>query len=137
MANYWLVKSEPSVYSFAQLQAEGRTYWSGVRNAQARNFMQEMKLGDPVLYYHSQEGKEVVGIATIVGEHYPDPTSPDDPRWVVVDLAPVRALAKPVSLAQFRAEPLLASTYLVRQGRLSVMPVTPEQYARVVELGGG
>lgn len=137
MSNHWLVKSEPTVYSFAQLQADGRTMWEGVRNALARNFMREMKVGDEVLYYHSQAGKEVVGVARIVGEHRQDPTVPDDPRWVVVDLAPVGPLATPVSLAQFRADPLLADTYLVRQGRLSVMPVSAEQFARVLALGGG
>jgi predicted RNA-binding protein with PUA-like domain len=134
---HWLVKSEPTVYSFAQLTKDGRTRWDGVRNNQARLWLGEMKRGDRLLYYHSQEGKEVVGIAEVVQEAYQDPTATDGKNWLCVDIAPVRPLARPVPLQQFRDEPLLASTYLVRQGRLSVMPVTDEQFARVVELGGG
>jgi predicted RNA-binding protein with PUA-like domain len=134
---FWLVKSEPDVYSFDQLIAEGRTFWSGVRNAQARNNLQAMRVGDRALYYHSNEGKEIVGIATIVAEAYPDPTSPEDPRWVVVDVAPHKRLRRPVTLAVCKEDPVLKDTALVRQGRLSVMPVTVEQYARALELGGG
>ena len=130
-----LVKSEPSVYSFDQLRADGQTAWTGVRSAQARNFLQEMRLGDSVLYYHSNEGKEVVGLATVVRAAYPDPTAGDDPRWVAVDLAADHPLPAPVSLATFKADPLLQGTFLVRQGRLSVTPLTPEQFARVLELG--
>ncbi len=133
----WLVKSEPDVYAFDQLVAEQRTFWSGVRNAQARNNLAAMKTGERVLYYHSNEGREIVGIATVLAEHYPDPTSPDDPRWVVVDLGPVARLARPVTLGQCKDDPILRETALVRQGRLSVMPVTDAQYARVLELGGG
>lgn len=130
----WLVKSEPEVYSWDTFVMEGRTFWSGVRNAQARNNLQAMKLGEPVLFYHSQEGKAIVGIAEVAREAYPDPTSPEDPRWVVVDLVPVRKLNCPVSLAMFRADPILQDAALVRQSRLSVMPLSPEQYARVLEL---
>ena len=133
----WLVKSEPDVYSFDQLRADGRTPWTGVRNAQARNNLQAMRTGDRVLYYHSNEGKEIVGVAEVVAEAYPDPTSPDDPRWVVVDLAPVGARAQGVSLARCKEDDVLRETALVRQGRLSVMPVTPEQYERALFLGGG
>ncbi len=133
----WLVKSEPEVYAFSKLQGEGRTFWNGVRNAKARNNLAPMKRGDRVLYYHSNEGREIVGVAEVVAEAYPDPTSPDDPRWVVVDLAPVGLLRTPVTLATCKADPVLADTALVRQGRLSVMPVSAEQYDRALALGGG
>ncbi|MEN9785365.1 MAG: hypothetical protein RLZZ299_629 [Pseudomonadota bacterium] len=133
----WLVKSEPEVYAFAQLEAEGRTFWNGVRNAQARNNLAAMRTGDRVLYYHSNEGREIVGVAEVVAEAYPDPTSPEDPRWLVVDLAPVGPLCTPVTLAACKADPVLRETALVRQGRLSVMPVSPAQYTRALELGGG
>jgi predicted RNA-binding protein with PUA-like domain len=133
----WLVKSEPEVYAFDQLVAEGRTFWNGVRNAQARNNLASMRLGDRVLYYHSNEGREIVGIATVVAEAYPDPTSPEDPRWVVVDLAPAARLARPVGLAECKGDALLQETALVRQGRLSVMPVSAAQFERVLALAGG
>lgn len=133
----WLVKSEPDVYSFHQLRADGRTPWTGVRNAQARNNLQAMRAGDRVLYYHSNEGKEIVGVAEVVAEAYPDPTSPDDARWVVVDLAPVAPLVAPVTLARCKEDAILRETALVRQGRLSVLPVTGEQYERALALGGG
>ncbi|MFZ5481048.1 MAG: EVE domain-containing protein [Myxococcota bacterium] len=132
---HWLVKSEPTVYSFARLREEGGTRWDGIRNAQARIWLGEMKRGDRVLFYHSQTDKAVVGEAEVAKEAYPDPTA-DDGKWLCVDLAPVRALPTPVTLGQFRDEPLLAGTYLVKQGRLSVVPLSPEQYARVIQLGG-
>lgn len=132
---HWLIKSEPSVYSFDQLVAEGRTGWTGIRNHQARLWLLEMQPGDRLLFYHSNVGKEVVGIAEVVRAAYPDPTA-EDPRWVCVDVAPVRALKTPVRLQQFRDDPLLKETYLIRQGRLSTMPLTPEQYARVLALAG-
>jgi len=132
---HWLVKSEPTVYSFDQLVAEKRTAWTGIRNNQARLWLLEMQPGDRLLYYHSNVGKEVVGVAEVVGTAYPDPTA-EDPRWVCVDVAPVRALARTVSLQQFRDDPLLKDTYLVKQGRLSTMPLSPEQYARVLALAG-
>lgn len=131
---HWLVKSEPGVYAFEQLVKDGRTCWSGIRSNQARLFLNEMRVGDALCFYHSQIGKEVVGIAEVVREGYPDPTA-EDPRWVAVDIAATRALPRPVSLGQFRDDPLLKDTYLVRQGRLSVMPLSPEQYARVLTLG--
>lgn len=134
---HWLVKSEPDVYPFEQLIAEGRTFWSGVRNAQARNNLAAMRTGERVLYYHSNEGKEIVGIAEVVRESYPDPTSPDDARWLVVDLAPLARLSRPVGLAACKEDSALRETALVRQGRLSVMPLTEEQYLRALELGGG
>ena len=134
---HWLVKSEPEVYAFDQLVSEGQTFWNGVRNAQARNNLAAMRAGERVLYYHSNEGREIVGIARVVRESYPDPTSPDDPRWVVVDLAPAARLGRPVGLAECKADELLRETALVRQGRLSVMPVSEAQFERVLALAGG
>jgi predicted RNA-binding protein with PUA-like domain len=131
---YWLVKSEPFKYSWEKFNADKKTFWDGVRNYQARNNLMAMKKGDLVLFYHSNEGMEVVGIAKVVKEHYPDPTT-EDSRWVVVDLAPHKALKKPVTLQQIKADPLLDQIGLVRQSRLSVMPVKPEEFDRIVALG--
>jgi len=131
---YWLVKSEPFKYSWEKFNADKKTFWDGVRNYQARNNLMAMKKGDLVLFYHSNEGMEVVGIAKVVKEHYPDPTT-EDTRWVVVDLAPHKALKKPVTLQQIKADPLLDQIGLVRQSRLSVMPVKPEEFDRIVALG--
>ena len=132
--NYWLVKSEPEKYSWERLNKEGRTFWDGVRNYQARNNLREMKEGDLVLFYHSQEGKEVVGIAKVVKESYQDPTT-TDPNWVVVDIAPVEALKKPVTLDQIKADEKLQNIHLVRQGRLSVMGLKREEFDHIVALG--
>jgi predicted RNA-binding protein with PUA-like domain len=132
----WIAKSEPGTYSWTRLTTEKHAVWDGVRNYEARNNLAAMKRGDRVLFYHSGVGREVVGIAEVVREAYPDATS-DDPRWVAVDLAPVRALARPVTLAQFKADALLKETKLVKQGRISVSPVTQAQFDRVLELGGG
>ncbi len=132
--NYWLVKSEPVKYAWDQFVKDGKTFWDGVRNYQARNNLQAMKKGDLVLYYHSNEGMEVVGIAKVLKEHYPDPTI-DDPRWVVVDLAPYKALKKSVGLAQMKQDPMLTNIGLIRQGRLSVMPLKVEEFDRIVEMG--
>ncbi len=132
--NYFLVKSEPFKYSWQQFQKDQHTFWDGVRNYQARNYLMEMKPGDQVLFYHSNEGKEVVGIAKVVKAHYPDPTT-DDNRWVVVDLAPIATLGKPVTLETIKADPLLANIALVRQGRLSVMALRQEEFDRIVQLG--
>lgn len=132
--NYWLVKSEPVKYSWEKFNQEGRTFWDGVRNYQARNNLREMKEGDLVLFYHSNEGKEVVGIAKVMKEFYQDPTT-EDPNWCVVDLSPVQSLKKPVTLEQIKADERLKNISLVRQGRLSVMPLKPEEFDRVVELG--
>ncbi|MBE7177964.1 MAG: EVE domain-containing protein [Mucilaginibacter polytrichastri] len=131
---HWLVKSEPHKYSFEQLQKDKTTFWDGVRNYQARNNLREMKKGDLVLYYHSNEGKEVVGIAKVVRESYQDPTT-DDKNWVVVDLSAVKALKKPVTLEQIKADEQLKDVGLVRQGRLSVMPLKAEEFDRIVALG--
>ena len=132
--NYFLVKSEPFKYSWAQFNSDGRTFWDGVRNYQARNNLKAMKEGDLVLFYHSNEGKEVVGIAKVVKEFYQDPTT-DDPRWVVVDLEPVATFKNPVTLDIVKDDPLLQDVALVRQGRLSVMPLKPEEFDRIVALG--
>lgn len=131
---HWLVKSEPVKYSWEKFNKEGRTFWDGVRNYQARNNLREMKEGDLVLFYHSNEGKAVVGIAKVVKEAYQDPTT-DDKNWVVVDLVPVESIKKPVTLEQIKADPQLANISLVRQGRLSVMPLKTEEFDRILELG--
>jgi len=131
---YWLMKSEPDVYPFEKLVEEGRTFWDGVRNYEARNNLRAMKKGDLALFYHSNIGKEVVGIAKIVGEAYPDPTAPGE-DWSVVDVAPVRPLKKPVSLATIKQDPALQTMALLRRSRLSVVPVTEAEFARILELG--
>lgn len=132
--NYWLVKSEPHKYSWEKFNEDGRTFWDGVRNYQARNNLREMKEGDLVLFYHSNEGKHVVGIAKVVKEFYQDPTT-EDPNWVVVDLSPVEGLKNPVTLEQIKAEESLKDISLVRQGRLSVMPLKAEEFDKILEMG--
>ena len=132
---HWLVKSEPSVYSWEQFEKDQQTYWNGVRNYAARNFMKEMKKGDEVFYYHSNEGMEIVGIAKVVKEFYQDPTTEEE-AWVVVDLKPVRRLKHTVSLAAIKADKRLAGMALVRLGRLSVGPVTGKEWDVVLELAG-
>ena len=133
--NYWLVKSEPFKYSWTQFLKDGRTFWDGVRNYQARNNLQAMKTGDQVLFYHSNEGLEVVGIAEVVREAYPDPTA-DAPAWVCVDLKPLHTLNKPVSLQQMKQDPQLSELSLIRQSRLSVCPLRMEEFSRIMELAG-
>lgn len=132
--NYFLVKSEPFKYSWEQFNKDGQTFWDGVRNYQARNNLKAMKEGDLVLFYHSNEGKEVVGIAKVVREFYQDPTT-DDTKWVVVDLAPIETFKTAVTLEMVKADPFLQNIALVRQGRLSVMPLKAEEFDRIVELG--
>jgi predicted RNA-binding protein with PUA-like domain len=132
--NYFLVKSEPFKYSWDKFNEDGLTFWDGVRNYQARNNMKEMKEGDLVLFYHSNEGKAVVGVAKVVREFYQDPTT-DDTNWVVVDLAPVEALKRAVTLEEIKADERLADIGLVRQGRLSVMKLKAEEFDRIIELG--
>lgn len=132
--NYWLVKSEPFKYSWDKFNKDGRTFWDGVRNYQARNNLRDMREGDLVLFYHSNEGKEVVGIAKVVKESYQDPTT-SDPNWVVVDLSPVESLKKTVTLEQIKADERLQNIGLVKQGRLSVMSVKAEEFDRIIELG--
>jgi predicted RNA-binding protein with PUA-like domain len=131
--NYWLVKSEPFKYSWEQFEKDGVTFWDGVRNYQARNNLRTMKEGDLVLFYHSNEGKEIVGIARVVKEHYQDPTT-DNPQWVVVDLSPLERLAKPVTLSDIKADSRLEQIALLRQSRLSVMPVSREEFDIIVSL---
>jgi predicted RNA-binding protein with PUA-like domain len=131
--NYWLSKSEPFKYSWNEFVKDKRTYWDGVRNYEARNNLKAMAKGDQVLFYHSNEGMEVVGIAKVVKEFYQDPTTEDD-RWVVVDLKPIRALKNPVTLKQMKADPRLVEMKLVRQGRLSVSPVTEDEFNAVLDL---
>jgi predicted RNA-binding protein with PUA-like domain len=128
------MKSEPFKYSWDQLVKDGKTYWDGVRSYEARNNLVAMKKGDLALYYHSNEGKEVVGIAEIVGEAYPDPTA-EDPRWVVVDVAPVIPFTLPVTLATIKADSNLPDIALVRRGRLSVVPMTPTEFRYIAKLG--
>ncbi|WP_432714439.1 EVE domain-containing protein [Pedobacter sp.] len=132
--NYFLVKSEPFKYSWDQFNKDGRTFWDGVRNYQARNNLKEMKEGDLVLFYHSNEGKNVVGVAKVVKEHYQDPTT-DNANWVVVDLVPVESLKNPVTLEQIKAEESLVNISLVRQGRLSVMQLKAEEFDKILEMG--
>jgi predicted RNA-binding protein with PUA-like domain len=131
---FWLVKTEPVKYGWDDLVRDGCTSWDGVRNHAARNHLAAMRKGDLVLYYHSNEGKEVVGIARVRREAYPDPTA-DDERWVVVDLEPVRALAEAVSLASIKADAKLRDIPLVRQSRLSVMPIVKPAFDRILALG--
>lgn len=132
--NYFLVKSEPFKYSWEQFLKDKQTFWDGVRNYQARNNLKDMKKGDLVLFYHSNEGKEVVGIAQVIKESYQDPTTSDD-RWVVVDLAPLEALKQPVSLLTIKEDELLKDTALVKQSRLSVMPLKAAEFDRIIALG--
>jgi predicted RNA-binding protein with PUA-like domain len=131
---HWLVKSEPAKYAWDELVKDGRTYWDGVRNPQARNNLRAMARGDLVLYYHSNEGKEVVGVARVAKTAYPDPTT-DDERWLVVDLVPVKALREPVTLADVKADASLAEIPLVTQSRLSVMPIGKKAFERILKLG--
>lgn len=132
---YWLVKSEPFKYGWEQLVKDKQTFWDGVRNYAARNNLRAMKKGDEVLFYHSNEGLEIVGIAKVAKEHYPDPTADDD-TWVVVDLKPYKKLKKPVGLAQIKADKRLADMALVKLGRLSVQPVTEKEWKIVMEMAG-
>ena len=131
---YWLVKSEPVKYSWDKFMADGRTFWDGVRNYQARHNLREMQLNDLVLFYHSNEGKAVVGVAKVVQTAYQDPTT-EDKNWVVVDLSPVEALKNPVTLEAIKADPLLQNISLVRQGRLSVMPLQANEFDRIIAMG--
>ena len=132
-ANYWLVKQEPEDYSWDDLVRDGKTQWTGVRNFQARNNLKNMSTGDKVFFYHSGKDKSVVGIAEVAKAAYPDPTT-DDPAWVAVDIKPMKRLPQPVSLADIKANKKLADFLLVRQSRLSVMPVTKEEFETIVEM---
>ena len=131
----WLVKSEPSTYSYDDLVRDGRTVWDGVRNPEARNNLAGMRRGDLALFYHSGDGKAVVGVAKVVRESFPDPKA-DDPKWLAVELAPVRALARPVTLAEIKAEARLAKIPLVTRGRLSVMALEKAAFEAILALAG-
>lgn len=132
--SYWLIKSEPYKYSFAQLVKDGQTMWDGVRNYEARNSLRAMKQGDLALFYHSSEGKAVVGVARIKREAYPDPTAPEE-DWSVVDVEPVAPLKAQVSLDDIRDDPSFAEIALLKRSRLSVVPVSKEHFDRILKLG--
>ena len=132
---YWLVKSEPAAYSWEQLETDKQTVWSGVRNYAARGHLKNMKKGDEVFYYHSNEGLDIVGIAKVVKESYQDPTTDDD-RWVAVDIKAHKKLKNPVSLEQIKKDKRLKDMALVRIGRLSVQPVTDTEWKSIMELAG-
>jgi predicted RNA-binding protein with PUA-like domain len=134
--NYWLVKQEPDSYSWSDFVKDGKTAWTGVRNFAARLNLRAMKKGDRVFYYHSNVGKEIVGLARVVKEAYPDPTATEG-DWSCVDLAPEKPLKRAVGLDVMKADKFLKEMKLVKQSRLSVSPVTKEQFARVLELSGG
>jgi predicted RNA-binding protein with PUA-like domain len=130
--NYWLVKSEPETYSWSNLLKDGKTAWTGVRNFAARNHLRAMAAGDPVLFYHSGEAKSVVGLARVVRTAYPDPTA-DDGDWSAVDLAPLKALAQPVTLSAVKADVILREMKLATLSRLSVSPVTRAQFEQLLK----
>lgn len=132
---YWLVKSEPNTYAYADLERDGRTVWDGVRNNAAALHLKAMKVGDEVLYYHSQEGLAVVGVARVAKEAFPDASDPSG-RFVAVELVPERPLKRPVTLAEMKAEPALADMAMLRQGRLSVSPVSAEEWATIRKMAG-
>ncbi len=131
---YWLLKSEPFKYSFEQLLKDGKTHWDGVRNYQARNNLRAMKKGDQALFYHSNEGKEVVGVVEIVKEAYPDPSAKEG-DWSMVDVKPLKKLSTPISLAEIKVHPKLSQMSLIKQGRLSVTPVTKSEFDTIISLG--
>ena len=132
---YWLVKSEPAAYSWEQLEKDKQTVWSGVRNYAARGHLKNMKKGDDVFFYHSNEGLDIVGVARVAKESYQDPTTEDD-RWVAVDLKAYKKLKKPVSLEQIKQDKRLKDMALVRIGRLSVQPVKDSEWKAIMELSG-
>ena len=133
--SYWLIKSEPGTYSWDDLQRDGKTYWDGVRNYQARNNLRAMKPGDKALFYHSVKEKAVVGVAVVTSEAYPDPTAKDG-DWSVVDVEPGTALRRAVTLDDIKAEASLSDMILVRQSRLSVQPVRKAEFDKIVKMGG-
>lgn len=133
--SHWLVKSEPNAYSFADLQRDGKTVWDGVRNNAAALHLKAMQAGHEVLFYHSQEGKEIVGIAKVVRTAFPDASDPAG-RFVAVELAPVKLLKKPVTLADMKAAPALADMAMIRQSRLSVSPVTDAEWTAILTMAG-
>lgn len=133
MSQYWLVKQEPTAYSWDQFVADGTTEWTGIRNFQARKHLRAMKVGDKVLYYHSVNGKAVVGVAEVEKENYRDPTAAEG-DWSAVELVPLHAVQPPVTLEQIKKAPQLADIPLLRQSRLSVMPLTRDQFDTILSL---
>ena len=133
--NHWLVKQEPSTYPFSRFLKEKRVVWDGVRNYQARNFLRQMNLGDSVLYYHSVDERAVVGLAKVVKAAFPDPTSPKGEDWTSVMLGALRAFSQPVTLDQLKSDKKFSELLLLRQSRLSVMPVPPKLFSAIVQLG--
>lgn len=131
--NYWLIKSEPFKYSWSAFLKDQITFWDGVRNYQARNNLREMRVGEMCLFYHSNEDKQVVGIAEIVKEFYQDPTT-EDPNWVVVDVKPVNTFLKPVTLNQIKSDPRLNNIGMIKQPRLSVIKITQLEFNTILEL---
>ena len=131
--NYWIVKSELEAYAWSQLVKDGVTAWTGVRNFAARNHLRAMRTGDLVFFYHSGEEKSAVGLARVVREFYPDPTATEG-DWSCIDLSPEKALAKPVTLAEIKADKILKEMVLAKQSRLSVSPVTKAQFDRLLQL---
>ena len=136
MSQYWLVKQEPTAYSWDQFVADGKTDWTGVRNFQARNNLRSMKSGDQVLFYHSVNGKAVVGIAVVSREAFPDPTATSG-DWSAVEIKPVRPVNPPVTLDQIKSDPALAQIPLLRQSRLSVMQLSNQEFDGVLRIAGG
>ena len=132
--SFWIIKQEPSQYSWQQFEKDGSTYWDGVRNYQARNNLKAMKKGDKLLFYHSVIGKEIVGIAEVTRESYPDPTTNDE-RWVVVDLKPLKAFKVPVPLEIIKTHQELSDIPLIKQSRLSVMPIKKKEFQVILKLG--
>ena len=132
--SFWIIKQEPSQYNWKQFEKDRETYWDGVRNYQARNNLKKMKKGDNLLFYHSVVGKEIVGIAEVTRESYPDPTT-DDERWVVVDLKPIKPFKVPVTLEEIKAHKELSEIALIKQARLSVMPITKKEFQILLKLG--
>ncbi len=136
MSNYWIVKQEPATYSWSNFLAEGRAAWTGVRNFAARNNLRAMKKGDLVFFYHSVSEKQIVGVAKVAREHYPDKTA-EEGEWSAVDLVPVKALPCPVSLESMKSDAQLKELPMIRQSRLSVSPVSERQAERILALGAG
>ncbi|MEP7231449.1 MAG: EVE domain-containing protein [Ginsengibacter sp.] len=134
--NYWLVKSEPSVYGWEQFLKDKKTSWDGIRNYAARNNLRDMKKGDEIFFYHSNEGMEIVGIATVANESYQDPTT-EEKNWLAVDIRPLKKLKKPVTLIQIKNDPELSQMELVRISRLSVQKVNPKEWSRVIKFSEG
>ena len=132
--SFWIIKQEPSQYNWKQFEKDRETYWDGVRNYQARNNLKKMKKGDNLLFYHSVVGKEIVGIAEVTRESYPDPTT-DDERWVVVDLKPIKPFKVPVTLEEIKAHKELSEIALIKQARLSVMPITKKEFQILLKMG--